>query len=177
LEKLRAQRDEAEGLTRKSNHAEMLAREEDDRQVRLSLWHELLASPQAQPLNEFEAVTYISSKCGETVSARSDSSLQCFNAEYAVRFGVEEAAVISLFQDWIGFNRAMGHNSSDGRTYTGGTVDGFASRARFLNVYRMRDALDGLIGTGVLDKHSISTRTGRMLGYAFQDDGGCLLDW
>lgn len=114
---------------------------------------------------------------GETVPARSGSSLQCFNAEHAVRFGVEEAAVISLFQDWIGFNRAMRRNSIDARTYTSETVEGFASHTHFMNVHPMRDALDRLVGTAVLDKLSISMGTGRMLGYAFQDDEGFLPDW
>jgi hypothetical protein len=103
--------------------------------------------------------------------------LQCFNAEQSVRFGVEEAAVILLVQDWIGFNLAMGLISINGRTETSATVDGFTSHMRFLNVRRMRDARVGLVGTGVLDKLSISTRTGRMLGYAFQNEEGFPYDW
>lgn len=177
LEKLRCQRGNEVGVPRDPRHAEAKAQREADRQVRVRLWRDLLPSSEAKAMNEFEAVAYINRKWGEAVSSQSDRSLQGFNAEHAVRYGIEEAAVISLFQDWLGFNRAMGRSCIDGRTYTSETVEGFASHVRFLNAHRMRDALDRVIGTGVLDKISIPTRAGRMFGYAFHDEEGFLADW
>lgn len=85
--------------------------------------------------------------------------------------------MISLFQDWIGFNRAMGRNSLNGRTYTSQTVEGFASHAQFMNANRMRDALDRLVVTGVLDKIPLPARTGRMLAYAFKHEEQFYPDW
>lgn len=85
--------------------------------------------------------------------------------------------MIPLFQDWIGSNLAMGRNSINGRTFTSETIEGFADRTRFMGVSRVRDVLNRLVGTEVLDKISVPARTERMLGYVFQDKENFLPDW
>lgn len=162
---------------KEQHHAAMAAQQEAEQAVRITLWHELLASPEAQAMDEFEAVAHIGRKWAEAVSPHANRTIQSFNAEHAVRYGIEEASMISLFQDWIGFNRAMGRNSIDGKTYASETVEGFAGHMQFLNAKRVRYALDHLTGTGVLVKFAIPARTGRILGYAFADEDRFLPDW
>lgn len=177
LEELRRHSQDETGVRRRPNDTAKLDQDEANRQVRASLWRDLLASPEAYGMDEFEAAAHISRKWGEGVSPHANSNLQGFNTDHAVRYGVQEAAIISLFQDWIGFNRAMGRNCLDGHTYTSQTVDEFASHARFINANRMRDALERLVGIGVLYKIALPGRTGRILAYAFKDEKKFYPDW
>lgn len=177
LEELRRQLQNQEDIGGGCTDAEALERDEASRSLRAGLWSELLGSPQAQEMTEFEAAAHISRKWGEAVSLHSNGNLQGFDTDLAVRYGIQESAMISLFQDWIGFNRAMGRNSLNGRTYTSQTVEGFASHAQFMNANRMRDALDRLVVTGVLDKIPLPARTGRMLAYAFKHEEQFYPDW
>lgn len=177
LEELRRQRDAEASTPLDPNQAAVQDWNEANHLIRLALWRDLLGSVEVRSMNEFEAATYISLKCQGAISSKMGGGFQSFNTEHAVRYGVSEAVVISLFQDWIGFNRAMGRNSLDGRTYTSQTVEGFASHVDFMNAHRMRDALDRLVGTGVLDKIALPSRTGRMLAYAFKDEKQFYPDW
>ncbi len=177
LEKLRQQQASESPTPRQLHYAAMAAEREAEDAVRIRLWHELLASPQAQAMNEFEAVTYIRRKWGEAISPHAETNLQGFNVEHAVRYGIEAAAVISLFRDCIGFNRAIGSNLIDGKTYTSETVEGFAGHIRFLNANQVRKVLEYLTGIGVLVKFAMPARTGRMLGYAFADEDLFQPEW
>jgi GIY-YIG catalytic domain len=108
LEELRGQPQAGARMRRDHNDTDALDWHEDNRRMRVGLWRDFLASPKALDVDEFEAVAYINRRWGEIASPKAKGSLQGFDTDHAVRYGIQEAATISLFRDWIGFNRAMG---------------------------------------------------------------------
>jgi hypothetical protein len=67
-----------------------------------------------------------------------------FDIELAQKYGALEAVLIHHFQHWISFNRSMGKNFHEGRTWTYQTLDEIAVRFPYLTKEEIRAILERL---------------------------------
>lgn len=98
---------------------------------------------------------------------------QTFNVDVvlAAAYGLHEAFLIHHFQYWIRYNRNMGQNRIEGRTWTYQTMVQIASHFPFLNYEQVKYALDRLEKLGVIKKANYNkSPIDRTTWYAFEDE-------
>jgi len=93
------------------------------------------------------------------------------SVDVAVKYGIEEALIISNFQFWINKNYSDGINKHDDRTWTYNTTESLAKLFPYMTTRAVRYALDGLVKKGVLIKGNYN-KAGydRTAWYAFFDE-------
>lgn len=94
-----------------------------------------------------------------------------FDIEFAKEHGLSAAILYRNFQWWIAKNKANGHNSRDGRTWTYNSMRALADLFPYMSVWDVRKALETLIKSGVLIKANYNAREyDRTAWYAFEDE-------
>lgn len=96
-----------------------------------------------------------------------------FDKRVAKEYGLPEAVVINVLQNWIATNKAKGENYRMGRTWTFNTYEEWAADKYFMcfSKEQMRRIFDSLIGVGVLIKNNFNKKPGDKTNwYAFKDE-------
>ncbi len=100
------------------------------------------------------------------------SRTHSFDVEFARIYGVEEAVLINTFIHWIDYNRQMGVNYIDGRTWMYQTQEEIASRYPYWNRRQILRIIKSLVDQGVLisDNHS-KDKWHKTQWYALKNEG------
>lgn len=99
-----------------------------------------------------------------------------FNVEFAVKYGVTEAILISNLEYWIKKNKANNKNFFDGRYWTYNSIKAWSELFPYLSEKKIRNALKNLENEGLILTGNYNTSAyDRTRWYAFSDIGISIL--
>jgi hypothetical protein len=94
-----------------------------------------------------------------------------FDINYAKKYGVDEAIMISNFQYWLKKNWANEKHKHDGRVWTYNSVSAFEKLFPYWSAKQIRRILDSLVANGVLMRGEYNNSSyDRTSWYAFVDE-------
>lgn len=101
----------------------------------------------------------------------SPSTHHSFDIELAAQYGVHEAILIHHFQHWINYNKRMGRNFKDGRTWSFQTRKEIAAWFPYLSEKQVRTITDNLIRLKVLRKGNYNKmHMDKTIWYCFENE-------
>lgn len=99
------------------------------------------------------------------------SPSHAFNVDLAIKYGVEEAILITHFQFWIRLNKRLGRNFIEERTWTYQTRDEIAAHFPYFTYKQVRRITDRLVKLGVLMKGNFNKAAmDKTIWYAFVNE-------
>ena len=106
-----------------------------------------------------------------TNTIASQSEHHSFSVAFAEKYGVHEAIMIHHFQYWINFNKRMGRNRHDGRTWSYQTRKEIAAWFPYLSHDQVRRLTDRLVELKILRKGNYNKlNMDKTIWYSFEDE-------
>lgn len=94
-----------------------------------------------------------------------------FDILLAAQYGLEEAIMIHHFQYWVRYNKKLGRNFKDGKTWTYQTRKEIAAHFPYWTEHKIRRYIDKLVEEGVIIKGNFNkSLMDNTVWYAFVDE-------
>lgn len=101
----------------------------------------------------------------------SQAESHIFNTIFATYYGVHEAILIAHFQHWVNYNKRLGQNFKDGRTWTYQTRKEIAAWFPYFTEKQVRAITNSLEKQGVLIKGNYNKKGfDKTIWYAFENE-------